>query len=70
MKKLLFVLAILTISTNSYARYKVLTCDNKYDAYSCSGSCKAPLGGYDVKFKIDKSKNIVIQSAFVGNKLA
>jgi hypothetical protein len=28
------------------------------------------LGGYDVKFKIDKSKNIVIQSAFVGNKLA
>ncbi len=70
MKNLLFVITLFLISTNTYARYKALDCDNKYDAYSCSGSCKAPLVGYDIKFKIDKSKNIVIQSAFVDNKLA
>ncbi len=70
MKFLLIIIAMFLIPTHSYARYKVLTCDNKSDAYSCSGTCKAPLVGYDLKFKIEKSKNIVIQSAFVENKLA
>jgi hypothetical protein len=67
MKNLLFVITIFLISTSSYARYKVLTCDNKHDAYSCSGSCK--VDGYEVKFKIDKLKNIVIQSNFLNNEL-
>lgn len=69
MKNLLLVITIFLIPTNSYARYKILFCDNKYDAYSCSGSCKYDSLKYEVNLKIDKSKNIVIQSNFFENKL-
>jgi len=69
MKTLLLILSLLLITTNVYARYKILYCDNKYDAYSCSNSCKSDGMDYEYKFKIDKSKNIVIESHFFKNKL-
>ena len=69
MKLITIFLSLLLITTNAYARYKILYCDNKYDAYSCSNSCKSDGMDYEYKFKIDKSKNIVIESHFFENKL-
>ena len=69
MKKLVLFLSLLFATTHAYARYKHLFCDNKYDAYSCSNSCKSDGMDYELKFKIDKSKNIVIESQFLKNKL-
>jgi hypothetical protein len=67
MKKIFSILFILLFSTSVFAKQKLYTCKNKFDVYSCTGSCKKD-NNVEIEFKIDKTKNLVFSSMFLENK--
>lgn len=68
MSKILSILFILLFSTSVFAKQKIYDeCKNKFDTYSCSGSCKKN-NDLELEFKIDKTKNLVFRSVFFENK--
>lgn len=67
MKKLMFIISLLFITTNSHAKYQLYKCENPSDAMSCSGTCKKEKGS-TVDLKIDKEKNIIIKTRYLTNK--
>ena len=70
MKKLLLIITLLLITTNSYARYQLYQmCKNSSDTMSCSGTCKKA-EGFTMDFKIDKLKNIVLRTTYYIDKSA
>ena len=69
MKKLLFFVFLLLISSSSNARYSFSFCYKKGDAPSCSGTCEIEKG-WVIDYKINTKNNTIIQSHYIDNKLA
>ena len=67
MKKLIFIISLLFITSNSYAKYQLYECKNSSDAMSCSGTCKK-VKGFTIDLKIDKEKNVIIKTTYWTDK--
>jgi hypothetical protein len=68
MKKLLFFVFLLLISSSSNARYSFFTCAKGTDAYSCSGSCEEAKDN-SVDLKVNTQTSTVIFLMYTDKKL-